>query len=90
MLRNLGALALFIGSAAAAPLATITQKVYFDVEIDGQPEGRIVFGLFGDTVPKTTANFEALCTGEKGMGKSGKALAFKDSAFHRIIPGFMA
>jgi peptidylprolyl isomerase len=68
----------------------LTKKVYFDVEIDGQPEGRIVFGLFGDTVPTTTANFEALCTGEKGIGKSGKPLHFKESAFHRIIPGFMA
>merc|ERR1712086_518532 len=90
MLRNLGAIAIFVSSVIAAPLDTITQKVYFDVEIDGQPEGRIVFGLFGDTVPTTTANFEALCTGEKGVGKSGKNLHFKESAFHRIIPGFMA
>merc|ERR1712076_230647 len=34
-------------------------------------------------------NFKCLCTGEKGMGKSGKALHFKGHAFHRIIPGFM-
>merc|ERR1712050_780867 len=27
--------------------------------------------------------------GEKGMGKSGKALHFKGSAFHRVIPDFM-
>lgn len=30
----------------------ITNKVYFDVEIDGAPAGRIVIGLFGKTVPK--------------------------------------
>ena len=89
MLRNLSAIALFISSIAAAPIDTVTKKVYFDVEIDGQPEGRIVFGLFGDTVPKTTENFEALCTGEKGIGNSGKPLHYKDSGFHRIIPGFM-
>lgn len=34
-------------------------------------------------------NFRALCTGEKGIGQSGKPLAFAGSAFHRIIPGFM-
>ena len=41
-------------------------------------------------MPKTAENFRALCTGEKGVGNAGKALHFKNSVFHRIIPGFMA
>jgi len=67
----------------------ITHKVFFDIKIgDDEPE-RVEFGLFGDVVPKTVDNFRALCTGEKGVGSSGKTLHYKDSIFHRIIPNFM-
>lgn len=61
-------------------------NAYFDVEykpVGGQTKtGRINFKLYSDVVPKTTANFAALCTGEKGFGYQG-------SPFHRIIPNFM-
>jgi cyclophilin family peptidyl-prolyl cis-trans isomerase len=75
---------------AKADLETITHKVYFDVDIGGQSAGRVVMGLFGETVPKTAENFRALCTGEKGVGKTyNKPLHFEGSSFHRIIPNFM-
>eukprot|EP00392_Amoebophrya_sp_AT5.2_P004284 g4292.t1 len=64
-------------------------KVFFDMTIGGQKAGRIVMELRADVVPKTAENFRALCTGEKGMGKMGKPLHFKGSAFHRVITQFM-
>jgi cyclophilin family peptidyl-prolyl cis-trans isomerase len=64
-------------------------KVFFDVAIGKNPPSKITFELFNDVVPKTAENFRALCTGEKGIGKSGKPLHYKSSVFHRIIPQFM-
>ncbi|OEU15647.1 cyclophilin-like protein [Fragilariopsis cylindrus CCMP1102] len=63
--------------------------VFFDISIGGSPRGRIEMELRADVVPRTAENFRALCTGEKGSGKSGKPLHFKGSSFHRVIPGFM-
>ncbi|KHN73182.1 Peptidyl-prolyl cis-trans isomerase 3 [Toxocara canis] len=64
-------------------------KVFFDVTIGAKNAGRIVMELFSDIVPKTAENFRCLCTGERGMGKSGKPLTYKGSKFHRVIPNFM-
>ena len=64
-------------------------RVFFDITIGGGNPRRVEFELFKDTVEKTAENFRALCTGEKGVGKSGKPLHYKGSAFHRIIPDFM-
>ncbi|MCD9643883.1 hypothetical protein HAX54_031767 [Datura stramonium] len=88
-LAVIGTLALAQAKGSQENLKEVTHKVYFDVEIDGKPAGRVVMGLFGKTVPKTAENFRALCTGEKGVGKSGKPLHYKGSTFHRIIPSFM-
>lgn len=69
--------------------AEVTHKVYFDITIDDEKVGRITMGLFGKDAPRTAENFRALCTGEKGEGKSGKPLHYKGCKFHRIVPGFM-
>merc|ERR1712139_511614 len=63
--------------------------VFFDMTIGGAAAGRMTFELYADACPKTAENFRALCTGEKGVGGSGKALHYKGSAFHRVITQFM-
>ncbi|KAH9941206.1 cyclophilin [Epithele typhae] len=57
-------------------------NAYFDITINDQPAGRIVFKLYDDVVPKTAKNFRELATGAHGFGYQG-------SSFHRIIPNFM-
>ncbi|RXN10074.1 zinc finger and BTB domain-containing 47-like protein [Labeo rohita] len=65
-------------------------QCYFDVEINREPVGRIVFQLFSDICPKTSKNFLCLCTGEKGSGRTtGKKLCYKGSTFHRVVKNFM-
>ena len=64
--------------------------VYLDLTLGGEGLGRVTIQLFSDLVPLAAENFRALCTGEKGTGRSsGKALCYEGSTFHRIIPGFM-
>jgi peptidylprolyl isomerase len=44
--------------------------------------------LRSDQAPKTAENFRCLCTGEKGMGRSGKPLHYKGCQFHRVVRHF--
>ncbi|CAJ0919842.1 unnamed protein product [Ranitomeya imitator] len=69
--------------------------VFFDIKIGDEEVGRVVFGLFGKTVPKTVDNFVALATGEGPMYLNGffiflqKGFGYKSSMFHRVIKDFM-
>ena len=54
---------------------------YFDISIDGQEQGRIIFELFSDVVPKTTENFLRICENQ------GKYKSYKETPFHRIVKG---
>lgn len=63
-------------------------KVWLEISLQKRVLGKITLELFGDVVPKTVENFRCLCTGERGVSAvSGKALHYKGSRFHRIIPG---
>ncbi|KAJ3065928.1 Peptidyl-prolyl cis-trans isomerase B [Podochytrium sp. JEL0797] len=65
----------------------ITSKVFLELEYT--PRGatavkklRVVIGLYGNALPRTTENFRQLATGDAGFG-------FKGSKSHRIIKNFM-
>lgn len=69
-------------------LAKVTTKsnpmVYFKVAVEREKgKHTIVFELFKNDVPKTVKNFMTLAVGKN------KALSYKGSSFHRIIPNFM-
>ncbi|GJE85668.1 cyclophilin-like domain-containing protein [Phanerochaete sordida] len=68
----------------------VKPRVFFDISIDNSPVGRIIFELYNDTAPKTSENFRALCTGEKGLSPlSDRPLYYKNSIIHRSIKDFM-
>ena len=61
------------------PAPPVTEARIIDIVI-------IIFQLFSDRVPKTCANFKALCTGEKGVSEeTDLKLAYANSLFHRIV-----
>ncbi|XP_022178489.1 peptidyl-prolyl cis-trans isomerase cyp11 [Myzus persicae] len=68
----------------------VRPRCFMDVAVDNILLGRIVFELFDDFCPLTCENFRALCTGEKGLGKTtGKPLHFQGVIFHRVVKSFM-
>jgi len=48
------------------------------------------FELYGKKVPKAVENFISLCTGEKGISKSGAKLHYKGTEFSDLIPQIKA
>ncbi|KAH9047265.1 allergen [Lactarius hengduanensis] len=58
------------------------RNVFFDISINGESVGSIIFRLYDDRAPLTARNFRELATGQHGFGYAG-------SAIHRVIPKFM-
>lgn len=77
------------GNEARGP--KVTDIVFFDITIAGEPAGRIEIGLFGKTVPKTVKNFVELATRHTTStdASDDKLVGYKGSIFHRVINDFM-
>ena len=66
-------------------MPTVTDKVFLDISVDDELQGRIVIGLFGADLPRTAENFKQLCACDAGKGKlSGVDLCYKGTTIHRI------
>lgn len=71
-------------------MKTVRPRCFFDIEVGELNVGRVIFELYADLCPITVENFRALCTGEKGLGKTtGKPLHYKGIIFHRVVKDFM-
>lgn len=64
-----------------SPQAPVTKRCFLDVDIDGQPTGRVVIGMYGTVTPKTCRNFESLCRGHVIMNDK-----YKDSILRSLSP----
>lgn len=61
---------------------TLTGKAFLDVSIDGEPVGRIVIGLNGESAPKGAARFRDIVSGKTGI-------TFKRKEFVRIMQNYV-
>ena len=61
---------------------------FLEFSIGGEARGKVIVKLYEDKTPIAAENFRCLCTGEKGMGRSMKALCYKNSQVHRVVPSF--
>ncbi|WOL01303.1 peptidyl-prolyl cis-trans isomerase CYP26-2, chloroplastic [Canna indica] len=60
----------------------VTKKAFLDVSIDGEPAGRIIVGLFGDTAPFGSSRFTTLVTGTSGI-------SYRRKEFIKILPNYI-
>ena len=79
----------FVFSQKSPANAIVTNIVVMDITIDDIPLSEsLIIGLFGEDVPYTVENFYRLCE-DDDMFLGKQKMSFKNSYFHRIIPGFV-
>ncbi|CAA2980545.1 peptidyl-prolyl cis-trans isomerase CYP26-2, chloroplastic [Olea europaea subsp. europaea] len=61
---------------------TATKEAFLDVAINGEPVGRIIIGLYGDTVPFGAKRFSELVSGAAGV-------SYRRKEFLKIMPNYV-
>ncbi|XP_004235731.1 peptidyl-prolyl cis-trans isomerase CYP26-2, chloroplastic [Solanum lycopersicum] len=60
----------------------VTKKAFLEVSVDGEPIGRIVIGLYGDSAPFGSSRFSNLVSGAAGV-------SYRRKDFVRIMPNYV-
>ncbi|CAL9155664.1 unnamed protein product [Musa hybrid cultivar] len=60
----------------------VAHKAFLDISIDGEPVGRIIVGLYGDTMPFGASRFATLVTGAAGI-------SYRRKEFVKIVPSYI-
>lgn len=61
---------------------TPTKQAFLDVAINGEPVGRIIIGLYGDSVPFGATRFSELVSGTAGV-------SYRRKEFVKIMPNYV-
>jgi peptidyl-prolyl isomerase D len=69
-------------------------RVFFDVELDGQPAGRMEMQLFMHVAPRAAGNFLAMCRGDSGSAPAGgegagRRFSYEGALFYRVLDMFI-
>ncbi|MCD7450837.1 hypothetical protein HAX54_008580 [Datura stramonium] len=60
----------------------VTKRAFLEVSVDGEPIGRIVIGLYGDSAPFGSSRFSNLVSGAAGV-------SYRRKEFVRIMPNYV-
>lgn len=61
---------------------TPTKRAFLEVSINGEPIGRIIIGLYGESAPAGTARFTDLVSGSAGV-------SYRRKEFTKIMPNYV-
>ena len=63
-------------------------RVWFELRLGDEAQGRVVFELYPDSSPKAAENFRCLRTGERGVSRrSRRRLSYAGCEFHALADG---